>query len=203
MATVSGLQKPILTWSKKASGVRSVAFQTAVYKIIFLVCSSVLVTLSTYGVVATIMGHVDVVGATLVDVEVPSPEVLPIYAKPVSILMIAALGLTFSGFELAKPRLSRTSGMWISIFEFIAFLGIALSAYEVLYNFAIWTADIARDSLLGVLNPDVITNQYPNPKTPWNLVFATKLTTTALAIAVYAFYILRQVEKQKHEEIVP
>ena len=41
----------------------------------------------------------------------------------------------------------------MSFIKLVAFVGISLAAYEVFYNFAIWTAEIATNSLLGVLNP--------------------------------------------------
>ena len=147
---------------------------------------------------AEISGHIEVVGAVLVDVEFPSPAIFPIYAKPVSYLMIAALALTYSGFELAKPHMLHFTRAQISFIKLIAFVGIALAAYEVFYNFAIWTAEIATNSLLGSLNPVVEINQLPNPKTPWNLVFATKLSTLVLAIGLYVFYVVRQVEREAY-----
>ena len=169
----------------------------AIYEIICLSCAGIILTISAYGVVASIMGHIDVVGATLVNVEVPPPSIFPLYVKPVSILMAAALGLTFSGFELVRPRMLRYSNTTYSFIKMVAFAGSALCAYEVMYNFAIWIAQLSTASLLGVLNPDILQNPFPNPLTPWNLVFATKLTTTVLAIGLYTFYFIRSLEKEK------
>lgn len=166
-----------------------------IHQAVVLLCASVILIITCYGIVAEVRGHIDIVGATLVNVEIPSPSIFPIYAKPISFLMIAALALTYSGFELAKPHMENFSKAQISFIKLLAFVGIVLSAYEVLYNFAIWTAEIATNSLLGSLNPDVIINQFPNPKTPWNLVFATKLSLTVFAVTVYMFYVVRQVEK--------
>ncbi len=196
MADGINLVERTRAWLYQNQWIRSVGIYTAIHQVIVLIATSIILLLSAYGITATIMGHINIVGETLVDVEIPSSQISPLTAKPVSILMIAALGLAFSGFELAKPKLLKLSSMQMSIFKMIAFVAIALSAYEVLYNFAIWTASIASNSLLGLLNPDILINQFPNPKTPWNLVFATKLTTTTLAISVYTFYVLRQAEKK-------
>ncbi len=176
---------------------RQVGAHHAIYQIICLLSASVILLISSYGAVAAILGHIDVVGATLVNVEFPSPEVFPVYAKPVTLLMAAALCLTFSGLELARPAFLRRSGTTYSFVKLIAFVGAVLAAYEVMYNFAIWTAEISTNSLLGILNPDFLINQFPNPKQPWNLVFATKLSTTLLAIGLYVFYYIRQVEREK------
>lgn len=183
-------------WLFKNTWVRSVGIYMAFHQVIVIASTSIILLLIAYGISATITGHINVVGETLVDVEIPSPQVSPLTAKPISILMVASLGLAFSGFELAKPKFLKLSSSQMSILKLFAFLAIALTAYEVLYNFAIWTASIASTSLLGVLNPDILINQFPNPKTPWNLVFATKLATTGLAISVYTFYVLRQAEKK-------
>ncbi|MDG7000844.1 MAG: hypothetical protein JRN15_17255 [Nitrososphaerota archaeon] len=174
----------------------------AIHRAVVLISLSVILIISAYGVVATVLGHINVVGETLVDVEIPPPQIFPLYAKPVSFLMGAALALTYSGFELAKPRMLGFTKTQISFLKLIAFVGMALAAYEVFYNFAIWTAQIATNSLLGSLNPDVLINQFPNPKTPWNLVFATKLTTTLLAIGLYTFYVVRQVESRQYKDTI-
>ncbi len=190
------MQKPELSWMRKPRLSPGKAY-TRLYQIIFLACTSIIVLFSSYGVVATINGHVNIVGAALVNVEIPPSNLFPFSAKPISYLMAAALGMTFSGFELAKPMMRRFSPMEYSILKMIAFVILGLAAYEILYNFSIWTAEISGNYLLGVLNPDVINNQFPNPKNPYNLVFATKLSVTIFAIAVYTFYIVRTVEKDK------
>ena len=191
------MQQPSIEWEgskTEEEELDAVRFAT-IHKIVVLICSSLILVISSYGIVAELTGHINIVGAVLVDFEFPPPSISPIYAKPVSYLMIAALALTFSGFELAKPHMAKFTKSQMSFIKLIAFVGIALAAYEVFYNFAIWTAEIATNSLLGVLNPDVLLNQFPNPKTPWNLVFATKLSTTVLAVTIYVFYIVRQIEK--------
>lgn len=185
-----------MNWFKDSTLLRDNDGFRLIHKIIVLVCSFVILLISSYGIVAEITGHIDIVGAVLVNIEIPSPSIFPIYAKPVSYLMIAALALTYSSFELAKPHMIHFSKSQISFIKLLAFVGIALAAYEVFYNFAIWTAQIATNSLLGSLNPDVIINSFPNPKTPWNLVFATKLSTTVLAVSLYVFYVVRQIERE-------
>ncbi len=191
------MQKPSFSWIRRPLSIVDGSRYNILYQAIFTICSAVIVIVSSYGIVATITGHVNVVGATLVDVEIPNPEVFPFYAKPISFLMAAALGMTFSGFELARPAMRQFSSMQFSAIKMISFIVVALAAYEVLYNFSIWTAEISANFLLGVLNPDVIINQFPNPKTPWNLVFATKLSTTVFAIALYTFYFVRTLERDR------
>jgi hypothetical protein len=81
--------------------------------------------------------------------------------------------------------------------KLIAILGLVLAAYEVFYIFAIWTA---TNSLLGSLNPDILINSFPSPQTPWNLAFATQLSLTIVVVGVYAFYIVRQAEREAQHD---
>jgi hypothetical protein len=37
---------------------------------------------------------------------------------------------------------------------------------------------------------DSISVPYPNPQTPWNLIFATKMTLAAFLISAHGFYIM-------------
>jgi hypothetical protein len=192
-------QKPVLKWpeAKSEQEIEAVRFEI-IHKIVVLVCSSLILVITSYGIAATLTGHISVVGATLVDFEFPPPSISPIYAKPISYLMIAALALTFSGLELAKPQMAKFSKSQLSLIRLLAFIGIVLAGYEVLYNFALWTAEIATSSLLGVLNPDVLLTPplvTANPRAPLNLVFATKISTTILAVSVYVFYVMRQIDR--------
>jgi hypothetical protein len=68
-------------------------------------------------------------------------------------------------------------------------LAIALlSLYEFIYNFIIWSSLITADAMRGIIRLDVINVPYPNPKTPWNLVFATKMSLAAFLISAHGFY---------------
>jgi hypothetical protein len=42
----------------------------------------------------------------------------------------------------------------------------------------------------GVMKLDTINVPYPNPKVPWNLVFATKMSLAAFLISAHGFYIM-------------
>ncbi len=193
-------QKPALKWPEKAvveQDIEAIRF-SIIHKIVVLICSSLILVITSYGIAAELTGHINVVGSVLVDFEFPPPSISPVYAKPISYLMIASLALTFSGLELAKPHMAKFSKSQISLIKLFAFIGIVLAGYEVLYNFALWTAEIATSSLLGVLNPDILLTPpllTANPRAPLNLVFATKISTTILAVSVYVFYVVRGIER--------
>jgi hypothetical protein len=70
-------------------------------------------------------------------------------------------------------------------------LAIAVIAlYEFIYNFVIWSSLITADAIKGIVKLDAINVPYPNPKTPWNLVFATKMSLAAFLISAHGFYIM-------------
>jgi hypothetical protein len=190
------MQRPEVSEQKKTVRSRESNLHKRIFEIICLVCAGIILTLTSYSIVASVMGHIDVVGATLVNVQIPSQsDVLSV--KPISILMAAALGLTYSGLELARPKMLKFSNASYSYLKLFIFVGTVLCAYEVMYNFAIWIAQLSAASIAGILNPDIVVNAFPNPSTPWNLVFATKLTTTGLAAGLYSFYFIRSLEKER------
>jgi hypothetical protein len=79
-------------------------------------------------------------------------------------------------------------------------LAIAVIAlYEFIYNFIIWSSLITADAMKGILKLDAINMPYPNPKTPWNLVFATKMSLAAFLISAHGFYIMSKPKKRPAE----
>src|ERR1700730_10916656 len=118
-------QKPVLEWPEIKSEQEIEAIRFAIlHKIVVLVCSSLILVITSYGIAATLTGHISVVGATLVDFEFPPPSISPVYAKPISYLMVAALALTFSGLELARSHMSNFSKSQMSFIRLLAFVGI-------------------------------------------------------------------------------
>ncbi|MCL4518104.1 MAG: hypothetical protein M1587_02780, partial [Thaumarchaeota archaeon] len=51
---------------------------TAIHRAVVLISLSVILIISAYGIVATVLGHINVVGETLVDVEIPPPQIFPL-----------------------------------------------------------------------------------------------------------------------------
>lgn len=160
-----------------------------IHKRIVVACLFVIFLLSAYATTAGITGRNNIVGAVLVNSG-------SVFAEPITYLTIATLVFTYSGFELAKPHIQHFSPLKISLVKLVSFVGLVLAAYEVFYNFSIWTAELSTNSLLGSLNPDILINSFPSPKTPWNLVFATQLSLTIVVVGMYALYVVRQAEQE-------
>jgi hypothetical protein len=72
---------------------------------------------------------------------------------------------------------------------------VVISLYEFVYNFVVWSSLITLNALGGSINLDTISIAYPNPQTPWNLVFATKMSLAAFLIASHGFYIISKKDK--------
>jgi hypothetical protein len=64
------------------------------------------------------------------------------------------------------------------------------------YNFVLLKAFLAKEMIRGQFMSDHII-PYPNPRTPWNLIFATKEALAAFLISAQAFYIISKSKRQK------
>ena len=161
------------------------------YKLISLISLLIISITSVYGILATLIQGGNVVGEILVTLEVPPIDVFPLfYSKPITWLSASILALFFSSLELGKDKVIQWSKPRRNFLRFLAFFVAAMAAYEVLFNFTLWSGLIARDSIIGELNVDIIKNTFPNPNTPWNIVFATKLFTVLTIISAYSFKLI-------------
>lgn len=172
-----------------------------IYRIVAISSATIMVFLASYAILMSYLYGTYVVGETLVNLptgrpfEFPQPELFPVYAKPVTWLYISIIGFGFSVLELNKKKLANLSGTYFSIVQFIVFVVAAISAYEIFYNFSIWSALMAFQAIRGEINPDVVIVAFPNPEIPWNLVFATKLFSSIFIVSVYVFYYLLRIRK--------
>jgi hypothetical protein len=168
-----------------------------VFRLVGLVALFIIVSTTVYGLLAAIIQGVNVVGETLVTFEFPPISVFPLfYSKPVTWLAASILALYFAMLELSVERVSSWSKPLRDFLRFVSFFVGAMAFYEVLFNFTLWSGLIARDAIIGELNVDIIRNPFPNPGTPWNIVFATKLFTVLMILATYSFYYLQRIESK-------
>jgi hypothetical protein len=61
---------------------------------------------------------------------------------------------------------------------------------------------MTADAISGIIRIDVLNIPYPNPTTPWSLVFATKMFLSAFVISSHAFYILSRPDSKLPPEQV-
>ncbi|MGH9921527.1 MAG: hypothetical protein ACRD38_02115 [Nitrososphaerales archaeon] len=161
-----------------------------VYKIIFYICAAVMILITAYALAESTREYLAtgkvVIGEVLVDTEFPMKGL----AKLVSYLMIVSVVGWFCVMKLGSKKTENTSHIVRSILRLVA-LGIAvITFYEFIYNFVVWNALMTADAIRDIINPDMLHIAYPNPSTPWNLVFATKMFLSAFVISAHAFYVL-------------
>ena len=162
---------------------------------IFFASLIIILVVGIYGVVASLIQGVEVVGLALVNIEFPPINVFPImYWKPVTWLYVALVTLFISSLELQKERIAKITPSTRSISKIICFVLGCMALYEVFFNFTLWSGLIAADAILGRLNPDVIINPFPNPESPWSVVFATKMFVVLAIVSFYFLFCINRLE---------
>ncbi|MEM2094730.1 MAG: hypothetical protein QXI32_05480 [Candidatus Bathyarchaeia archaeon] len=163
---------------------------------LFSLC--IIIVTVVYGVTMSFIHGVEVVGQTFVDVEFPPIHVFPFfYMKPISWLFAAIICISYCSLELKKDAIRKRSQFAKSMAKIVVFMIGTLASYEVLFNFTLWSGLIAADATLGRLNPDLMVNPFPNPKIPWNIVFATKIYLATTIVSFYSFIFLSRLDSEK------
>ena len=170
------------------------------YKIILRISIIITLIIISYGIISSLIWEIDIVGDTLVNIngkpfEIPSPEILPIYAKPITWMYVFVLIGWFSFLEINKEKFKKISAFKLGILKMLAFLIASISIYEVFYNFSTWSALMSQQATMGIINPDSLVNQAPNPEYTWNLTFATKFFTILTIIGMYSLQYIHRMEK--------
>jgi hypothetical protein len=134
-----------------------------------------------------------VIGEVLVYTEFPAQG----SPKLVTYLMLTSIISWFCVTRLAGDRVKNIPESVKSLFQLIVIAIAVIALYEFVYNFILWNSFLANEMIRGELMSDYISVPYPNPETPWNLVFATKMTLAAFLISAHAFYTISKSKKQK------
>lgn len=116
--------------------------------------------------------------------------------KLVSYLAIFSVLTWFCVTKIGYTRVQNTPKVIREVLSVLSIVLIVVSGYEFTYNFTVWGSLITVNTINNSLNFDEINISYPNPETPWNLVFATKMTLAALIISLHAFYVIHRSDKK-------
>jgi hypothetical protein len=173
----------------------------SVLRIIAYVSGVVIAAILLYAFLDSFTHPLQQVGLDLVNVEVPPPSMSPIYFKPMTIFYIAAALLLYSGLELNKEPLKGLSLAMKTTIKIFAFIVAVVFAFEVGFNFVYWAGQIAAESILGNLRPDLISNPFPNLSTPINVLFATRLFAFFTIAGVYVFYFMSMLDREKGQPV--
>jgi hypothetical protein len=170
-----------------------------IYLGVFYFCATAMAAITFYSIYASLdeyqrTGEV-VIGEVLVETEFPFPGL----AKLVTYLMIVSVVAWYCVVKLGGDKVSTIPKSLKAILQLVVLVIAIVALYEFVYNFIVWNSLITADAIRGVLAFDDIKVEYPNPETPWNLVFATKMSLAAFLISAHGFYTMSKPEKKKSE----
>jgi hypothetical protein len=161
-----------------------------IFLVIFYCCAIIMAAITFYALYVSIGEYIKtgrvVIGEVLVNTEFPTQGL----AKLVTYLMIVSVVGWYCVTRLGGDKVKDIPKSIKSIFQLIVLAIAVIALYEFIFNFIIWSSLITADAMKGIIRLDDINLPYPNPRTPWNLVFATKMSLAAFLIAAHGFYIM-------------
>jgi hypothetical protein len=160
------------------------------YLVVFYICAVIMAVITFYSIYVSLNEYLAtgkvIIGEVLVNTEFPFKGL----AKLVTYLMIVSVVGWYCVTKLGRDKVKNIPKSIKSILQLVVLVLLIISIYEFFYNFIIWNALITADLLQGQLKLDNLYMPYPNPNTPWNLVFATKMSLAALIISSHGFYVI-------------
>jgi len=157
---------------------------------IFYFCAVAMAAITIYAIYISINEYLHtgkvVIGEVLVNTEFPFKGL----SKLVTYLMIVSVVGWYCVTKLGADKVQGISPSTKSILQIVVLAIAVIAFYEFIYNFILWNSFITVDIMKGVMKLDSINVPYPNPKTPWNLVFATKMSLAAFLISAHGFYLM-------------
>jgi hypothetical protein len=162
----------------------------SVYLIVFYISTITMAAITFYALYQSMIEYSStgkiVIGEILVKTEFPFKGL----SKLVTYLMIVSVISWYCVTKLGGNKVKEISPALRALLQLIVLAIVVLSLYEFVYNFVVWSSLITINALGGSINLDSISIAYPNPQTPWNLVFATKMSLAAFLISAHGFYII-------------
>src|SRR5919107_1577156 len=116
------------------------------------------------------------------------------YASAVGMIMITSYGLYISAGEYFKTGR-------IVIGEVLVNTEFPFSGFAKLVTYLMILSVLTWYCVTKIGGEKVINIPYPNPETPWNLVFATKMNLAAFLISAHAFYKISKLG-EKHINLI-
>ncbi|AFU60428.1 MAG: hypothetical protein QXX64_00970 [Nitrososphaera sp.] len=163
---------------------------------IFYFCAFMMAIITFYAIYVSLNEYMQtgrvVIGEVLVETEFPFPGL----AKLVTYLMIVSVVGWYCVVRLGGDKVKSIPKWLKSILQLIVLAIAVVSLYEFVYNFIVWNSLMTADVMRGIINFDDINVEYPSPNTPWNLVFATKMSLAAFLISAHGFYTMSKPERK-------
>jgi len=168
-----------------------------VYIITFYLSATVMLFVCFFGLYISLVEYLKtgriVIGEVLVNTEFPFHS----HAKLVTYLMIASVLSWFCVTKFAGDKMKNIPQSIKSALQLIMLAIAVIAMYEFTYNLFLWNSFATVNLVKGVYKLDSISIPYPDPETPWNLMFATKMTLSAFLISAHAFYMISKNQTRK------
>jgi hypothetical protein len=151
-----------------------------------------------YGLQATTNPQI---GIQFVSAEWPDPSIFPLYAKPITWFAYFSFVYWAAGLESNKEHFLRLSARARNMLFLVTALVAFASFYEIFYNFMVWLAleVLTTNCIPYPCNPDKVASIF-DLKSPLNLVFATKIVTTAFGLSMYSLWFLHRVDVETERQ---
>ena len=155
-----------------------------VLQVLLVISAAILIALIVYYFLnpRSIIGDAFVNNPNGGPAEFPPPGTSPFYIKPITALFGAGIVFSYCAFSLilnfARTKVPRSIRALLLV---AAVLALGIGIYEVLFNFALWTA-----LLVSGAPPDTYVNAHPVASVKTNLVYATKITVLWVIAGTFA-----------------
>ncbi len=173
-----------------------------VYVIIFYFSAFMMLYITSFGIYWSWVDYKNTGKITVGEIIVKNDLFFKGTGKLVTYLAIFSVLSWFCVIKIGYNRVQNTPKIVKEVLSVVAITLVVTSAYEFTYNFIIWDSLITVNVLHNSLNFDEINTTYPNPETPWNLVFATKMTLAALIISCHSFYVVHKSSKKSSTVVI-
>jgi hypothetical protein len=135
------------------------------------------------------------IGIQFVSAEWPDPAIFPLYAKPITWFAYLSFVYWAAGLESNKEHFLKLTPRFRNFLFLASALVAFASFYEIFYNFMVWLAleVLTTNCVPSPCNPDKLASIF-DLNSPVNLVFATKIVTTAFGLSMYSLWFLHRVD---------
>ena len=171
-----------------------------VFVIIFYFSATIMLSICIFGFYVSVGEYLKtgriVIGEALSNTEFPFPG----HINLVTCLMITSLLSWFCVTKLAGDKMNGIP-LLVKLILQIVMLTVAVTAiYEFIYNLVLWNSFATISLVKDFYKPNNLSVPYPDPKTPWNLAFATQMTLAGFLISAHGFYIISRNITQKQDK---
>ena len=161
-----------------------------VFVIIFYFSAIVMLSICIFGLYVSVGEYLKtgrvVIGEALANTELPIPG----HTNLVTCLMLTSLLSWFCVTKLAGDKMNGIPLLGKVILQLVMLAVAVIAIYEFLYNLLLWNSFSAVSLVKDIYKLDNLSVAYPDPITPWNLVFAIQMTLAGFLISAHGFYII-------------